>query len=217
MMQRLTARDGHALDCWIVPATEPRKGGIVIVQEIFGLTDQLKDVAALYAGLGYEVAVPALFDRQERRAVIPFDEAPRGRDLMLSIAPDDAMADIAAAVEALAPRGKVAVIGYCWGGGLAIRAAQTLPIAGAVAYYGTRLPQYLDRPLQHPLLAHFGRHDDHAPPALVKEAMAALPDMEVHLYDAGHAFANSARTSFAPEEAALAQDRTVDFLERVMA
>lgn len=210
MMTELTAEDGHRLDCWMEEARGARRGGLVILQEIFGVTDQLKGVAARYAGKGYDVAIPALFDRHEKGAVIPFDEGPRGRDMMLASDLDQTMADIGAAVAAL--DGKVAVMGFCWGGGLAIRAAQVLDVACAVAFYGTRLPQYLDRPLKAPVLAHFGTLDDHVPPEMRAEAQAALPQMEVHLYEAGHAFANDARPSYVPEAAELAHARSEAFL-----
>lgn len=75
MMIELTASDGHKLDCWIEKAVGDVHGGVVILQEIFGVTDQLKGVAKRYAELGYNVAIPALFDRQEKGAVIPFDQA----------------------------------------------------------------------------------------------------------------------------------------------
>ncbi|MBF9044097.1 dienelactone hydrolase family protein [Rhodobacterales bacterium HKCCE4037] len=210
MMTTLTAKDGHELECWMTKAEGPRKGGVVILQEIFGITDQLKSVADHYAAQGYDVAIPALFDRHQKNAVIPFDEGPRGRDLMLASDLDTTMMDIGAAVAAL--DGKVGVIGFCWGGGLAIRSAQVLDVACAVAFYGTRLPQYLDRPLKAPVLAHFGTEDDHVPPEMRAEAQAALPDMEVHLYEAGHAFANDARPSYRPEAATLAHERTAEFL-----
>ena len=217
-MERVTAADGHTLDCWMQPATAPRKGGIVIVQEIFGVTDQLKGVASRYAALGYDVAIPALFDRFERGAVIPFDQGPKGRDMMLASDLETTMKDVDAAVQALASRGlKVAVIGFCWGGGLALRAAQKLDIAGAVSFYGTRLPQYLDCPLKAPLLGHFGSKDDHTPPEMLAQAKAYLPSMETHLYDAGHAFANDARPSYVPDAADLAHERTEAFLDKVMA
>ncbi len=218
MMHTLTADDGHKLECWVEPAQGTRKGGVVILQEIFGVTDQLKGVARRYASLGYEVAIPALFDRQEKAAVIPFDQGPRGRDLMLASSLPQTMLDIDAAVKKLAAQGgKVAVIGSCWGGGLALRAAQVLDIAGGVAFYGTRLPQYLDRPLKAPMLAHFGALDDHIPAEMRAEAQAYLPQMEVHLYEAGHAFANDARPSYQAEAADLAHQRTEAFLLRVMA
>ena len=218
-MQRLTARDGHELDCWIQPATAPRRGGLVILQEIFGLTDQLKGVAERYAARGLDVAIPALFDRKERGAVIPFSEAPRGRDIMLASDLEETMTDIEAAVEALAKDGgKVVVIGFCWGGGLALRAAQTLEVAGAIAFYGTRLPQYLDKPLKAPMLFHFGTADSHVPPEMVEEARAALPAAEFHMYEAGHAFANDARPAdYVAEAAELAHKRTAAFIDEVLA
>lgn len=218
-MRRLTAKDGHEFDCWMQPATAPRKGGLVILQEIFGVTEQLKGVAAKYAGQGFDVAIPALFDRKERGAVIPFSEGPRGRDIMLAADLDETMADVEAAVQALAADGgKVAAMGFCWGGGLALRAAQTLDVAGAVSFYGTRLPQYLDKPLKAPMLFHCGTADSHVPPEMVEEARAALPEAEFHMYEAGHAFANDARPAdYVGDAAERAHERTAQFLDKVLA
>lgn len=215
MLTELIASDGHKLDCWIEPARGERRGGLIILQEIFGVTDQLKGLAVRYSEKGYEVAIPALFDRKEKGAVIPFDQAARGRDIVLASNLDETTADIDATVRALAAKGgKVAVIGFCWGGGLALRAAQKLDIACAVAFYATRLPQYLDCPLKAPFLGHFGKTDDHIPPEMLKEAQDYLPEMEVHLYDAGHAFANDARPALYVAEAAdLAHERTQAFVE----
>ena len=102
MMTKLTAADGHELDCLIEPAQGKRQGGIVILQEIFGVTEQLKGLATRYAKLGYEVAIPALFDRQQRNAVIDFANAPAGRDLMLASDLSLTIQDIKAAVDAVA-------------------------------------------------------------------------------------------------------------------
>lgn len=214
-MIRVAAADSHELDCWMEPAQGERHGGLVILQEIFGVTDQLKGVAARYAALGYDVAIPALFDRKERNAVIPFDQGPRGRDIMLASDLNETLADVEAAVNALKSRGgKVAVMGFCWGGGLALRAAQKLDIDGAIAFYGTRLPQYLDSPLKAPLLGHFGTKDDHVPPEMLDQAKAYLPDMEVHVYETGHAFANDARPTYVADAAELAHKRTEAFLAK---
>lgn len=216
MFTQLTASDGHELDCWIEPAQGDRKGGIVILQEIFGVTDQLKGVAECYAALGYEVAIPALFDRQRKGAVIPFTEAPKGRDLMLASDLDETMRDVDAAVQALkAHGGKVGVIGYCWGGGLAIRAAQVLDIAAAVSFYGTRLASYQTAPLKAPVQGHWGDADSHAPADVVADMQAYFPEMEVHIYPGvGHAFANDARPAdYDAPAASLAHERTRAFLE----
>ncbi len=215
-MIRITASDGHELDCWLAPAQGPRRGGIVILQEIFGVTDQLKGVAARYAARGYDVAIPALFDRQARASVVPFDKAAIGRDLMLACDLETTMMDVDAAVRTLAARGgKVGVIGFCWGGGLALRAAQKLDIGAAVAFYGTRLPEYLDSPLKAPLQGHFGAGDSHIPPEMLAEAQAYLPDFEIHTYDAGHAFANDARpAAYQADAAEQAHARTEAFFAR---
>ncbi len=214
MMKTLTAADGHTFDAWIEPAQGTRRGGIVIVQEIFGVTDQLKGVAKRYSALGYEVAIPALFDRSKRGAVVPFDQAEDGRALMLAADLDQTMMDIDAAVQALAAEGgKVGVIGFCWGGGLAVRAAQLLDVACAVSFYGTQLKRYLDLPLKAPVQGHFGSSDDHTPPDLVAEAQAYLgKDFEVFTYDAGHAFANDARPAFVAQAAETAHGRAQAFL-----
>lgn len=215
MFKTLTAADGHELECWFEPAEGERRGGIVILQEIFGVTDQLKGVAARYAKLGYEVAIPALFDRHERGAVIPFTEGPRGRDMMLASDLDKVMADVDAAVAALKVNGgNVGVIGFCWGGGLAIRAAQVSDIAAAVAFYGTRLPSYQIAPLKAPVQGHWGTEDSHAPAEMLADAQAYFPDLEVHLYEgAGHAFANDARPAdYLNDAAEMAHTRTQAFL-----
>ena len=219
MMVEITASDGHTLGCWMQPAEGQASGGLVILQEIFGVTEQLKGLAERYAALGYEVAIPALFDRQQKAAVIAYADAPAGRELMSSLEPADTLRDIEAAVKTLADRGlKVAVMGFCWGGGLAIRSAQKLDIDCAIAFYGTRLPQYLDSPLQAPLQAHFGKLDDHVPPEMLAQAKEYLPDMEVFEYDAGHAFANDAREeAYVAAAAEIAHGRSQEFLAKYLA
>lgn len=219
MFETLTAADGHEFHCWMQPAQGEARGGLVILQEIFGVTDQLKGVAQHYAAQGLNVAIPALFDRQQRDAVIPFSAPAPGRDMMLAADLAQSMLDIDAAVSALKARGgKVGVIGFCWGGGLALRAAQGLDLACALSFYGTKLPAYLDRPLAHAIQGHFGLTDDHTPPAVLEQVKAVLPDFEMFLYEAGDAFANDARPPVhMPEAADLAHRRTAEFLARHLA
>jgi len=213
MFSSLTAADGHRLACWMEPPSEPRLGGLVLLQEVFGVTEQLRSVGRRYAQMGLDVAIPALFDRQRRDAVIPFDQPEAGRALMRATELDDTLRDTAAAVAHLADKGqKVAVLGFCWGGGLAVRAAQTLDVACAVCFYGTRLPEYLDLPLRAPVLGHFGTRDDHVPAEMLEQARAALPGMTVHLYEAGHGFANDMRPNHRPDCARLAHARSEAFL-----
>ncbi|WP_136660651.1 dienelactone hydrolase family protein [Nitratireductor sp. XY-223] len=219
MRIELAAADGHRLACWMVPAEGARKGGLVVLQEIFGVTDQLKGVAERYAALGYDVVVPALFDRVQKETVVPFTEAPRGREMMLSCNPEKVILDVDAAVQHLKAKGdNVGVIGFCWGGALAIRAAQILDIAAAVSFYGTRLPHYQIAPIQVPVQGHWGDADGHVPADMLAAAQAFFPDMEVHLYPgAGHAFANDARPAdYIAEAAEQAHKRTAVFLSKHM-
>jgi len=216
-MHRIEASDGHQLDCFVVPAQGARRGGLVILQEIFGVTEQLKGVARNYSGQGLDVAIPALFDRKRRDAVIPFDEAETGREIMMSLDIADNLRDIEGTVKFLGDAGKTALMGFCWGGGLALKGAQEMPVAGAVAFYGTRLKQFMDKPLQVPMLFHFGSKDDHSPPDLIAAVQERFPEAETHVYDAGHAFANDARPAFYAEDAAvLAHVRSRVFLDRIL-
>lgn len=219
-MTKLTASDGHAFDCWIEPAKGDRRGGIVILQEIFGVTDQLKGVARTYAAEGYEVAIPALFDRVSPATVVPFTEAPKGRALMEATQLDDNMKDVAAVVAHLkAKGGRVGVIGFCWGGGLAIRAAQVLDIDAAVSFYGTRLDGYHEADLKAPVQGHWGSLDSHAPADVLARLAARFPEMQIFTYEgADHAFANDARPNvYSPETAKTAHARTKDFFAEHLA
>jgi len=219
MFITLTAADGHRFDCWLHEAEGARRGGLVILQEIFGVTDQLKAVAARYAAQGYDVAIPALFDRQRKGAVVAFDDIAEARALMVGADVDKAILDVDATVQALAARGgKVAVMGYCWGGGLALRAAQVCGVAAGVSFYGTRLQAYLDRPLPVPMQGHFGSRDDHTPAEVLGQVKATYPNFEINLYEAGHAFANEERPAIYDAAATdLAYQRTDAFLAKALA
>jgi len=190
-IEQIKSADGHSLGCYSVTPENDAQGGIVILQEIFGVTDQLKNVAKQYTKLGYKVSIPALFDRQKRDCVVPFDKAKQGLALMEATELDKTLLDVNAAVNALrADVGNVVVMGFCWGGGLALRCAQKLDINGAIVFYGTRLDQYMDSPLNVPVIGHFGDDDHAVPQAVLDSVMQYFPELEKYIYEAGHAFAN---------------------------
>jgi carboxymethylenebutenolidase len=127
-MLALTASDGFRLAAYEKrPAGRPR-GGIVLLQEIFGVNAHIRAVADGYAADGSWVIAPAVFDRAERDVDLAYEPPAmkKGVDLRATIKLEDTLADIAAAAKALQPAGKVAVIGYCWGGSLAWFAATRL-------------------------------------------------------------------------------------------
>jgi carboxymethylenebutenolidase len=216
-MTTVTAADGFTLEAFRATPTGAAKGGLIVLQEIFGITDQLKGVVRSYAQDGYDTIIPALYDRVAPGLVVPFSDPNRGRDLAYALTLDTVMLDIAAAAECVrSPRG-VSVLGFCWGGGVIVRAAADVDLRGAIAFYGTRLPTYLDCKPQCPLLFHFGATDPNSTPEIIAQVRAAFPSAETHVYDAGHGFANDVRPAYVASAAEMARARTLDFLARVHA
>ena len=139
-MTRVTAADGFTLAAFRATPEGAPKGGLVILQEIFGITDQLKNVVRGYARDGYDTIIPALYDRVAPGTVVPFSEPDRGRDLAYNLQLDKVVLDIAAVADTVRGPHGVSVLGFCWGGGVIVRAASEIELRGAIASYGTRLP-----------------------------------------------------------------------------
>jgi carboxymethylenebutenolidase len=211
---QLRAADSHVCDAWrVAPAGKPR-GAIVVIQEVFGVNRHIRTVAGQYAAEGYLAIAPALFDRVEPGADVPYGEVAQGIALMQQLSTQQTLLDLRAAVDAVAGAGKVGVVGYCWGGTMAYLAACHLPIAAAVAYYGGGLTAYLDRTPKCPVMFHFGEQDTHIPLAHVEQVKRAYPLGHYYLYPAGHGFNCSERPSYDAASAALALQRSLDFLQR---
>ena len=213
-MTRLTARDGHELDAYEVHP-EGASASIVIVQEIFGVNAHIRSVVDRYASFGYRAITPALFDRGERGVELGYDDAgrTRGIELVMPIAFDAAMLDVAAAVDHVSDTGPVAVIGYCFGGSVAWIAACDLSIAAAVGYYGGQVYGMRDRTPKVPTMLHFGELDHGIPLDQVQAIAEAHPEVPVHVYEgADHGFNCDARPQYDARSAAIALGRTLEFL-----
>lgn len=211
----LTAADGHKLQGFRATPRGTIRGGLVVLQEIFGLTEQMKSVVRSYAQDGYDSIFPCVFDRVSPGTVIPFSEPDRGRDLAYGLDMDKVTIDIAAAADCVRGPHGVSVLGFCWGGGVVVRAAADVELRGAVSLYGTRLQNYLNLKPKCPLLFHFGSKDPNTPPETIDAVRRTFPNNEIYLYEAGHAFANDVRPTYVPDAAATARARTLDFLRRV--
>jgi carboxymethylenebutenolidase len=217
----LKAADGHELAAYVArPAGEPI-AGLVVVQEIFGVNAHIRSVADGYAKDGFLAVAPALFDRIERGVELGYE----GADMQkaMSFIPrlniDNAVADIAAALEwsESATGKKAGVIGYCFGGTLAWLAATRLHPGAAVGYYGGRIGNYAAENPSAPVMLHFGKQDTHIPADEVEKVRAAHPEVKIFWYDAGHGFNCEPRSSFNPEAARQARERSLDFLKRYLA
>jgi carboxymethylenebutenolidase len=213
--ETLMARDGHTFSTYIAKPAAKARGGVVVVQEIFGLSPHICRVTDSYAQLGYLAVAPALFDRVGRGLVLGQSpaEIQQGVGYRRQIPTAKAVLDIAAAAAVCRHAGKVAVIGFCWGGRLAWAAAAEVPLGAAVCYYGGGIPEELPKIPQCPTLLHFGERDTSIPPSDVERIKEAYPAGVYYWYAAGHGFNNDDRPEhFDAAASALARERTVAFL-----
>lgn len=214
----LTAADGHGLAAYRAePAGRPR-GGLVVVQEIFGVNVHIRQVCDGFAADGYVALAPALFDRAERDVALGYgpSDIERGRALRDRVGLDRMVGDIGVAAAALRGEGlTVGVVGYCMGGTLAwLAAARVDGLAASVCYYGGGIADAAGQQPRCPVLLHFGETDASIPEEHRGRIATAHPDIPTHLYPAGHGFNCDLRASYHEPSATLARRRTLDFLRR---
>jgi carboxymethylenebutenolidase len=214
-MIELTASDGFKLSAYRAdPAGTPR-GGLVVIQEIFGVNSHIKSVCDGYAADGYLVVAPALFDRTERGIDIGYsmDEIQRGFGLKTKSPFETAQLDVIAARDVAATAGKVGITGYCWGGYVSWMSAARVPgLACAVPYYGGGMLEAVGEQPKCPTMCHFGDKDQHIPVDGVRQFAAAHPEVQVFIYEADHGFNCDQRGSYNSPAAKLARERSLAFL-----
>ena len=213
-----------------VPEERGVHPGVILFQEIFGINDNMRGLADQLADTGYVTLIPDMFWRIQRR----FERKDESglADAFAIVQKFDtqtAMADIEATHAHLLAMpecsGKIGVMGFCLGGGLAFAAATSSRVSGrgpdaAVCYYGSPINGMLGQvgQVDCPVLFHYGRHDhliSDEKVAEVETAVAGRPGVEFYRYDAGHAFSNWDAPSLYVEAAAQeAWPRTLDFLAR---
>lgn len=219
-MIRVTSRDGFELDAWHVKAEGPRKGGVIVVQEIFGLSDHIKEMAERLGSAGYEAIAPSMYDRAERGFIVqPQDVAAgmaRGIALATGNGPDNALSDMGGVFDVLKGAGKVCITGYCYGGTMSWLAAARLDrLAAASCYYGGNIAQMVGLKPQCPTICHFGAKDTHIPLiGAVDKIEAAHPDVPVYVYDAGHGFARKNSADYDAGSDRLAFERTIALFDK---
>jgi len=216
-MIELTASDGHRLAAYRAdPAGQPR-GGIVVIQEIFGVNSHIKSVADGFAADGYLASAPAMFDRAQKNVDLGYSpqDIEKGRDIRAKITTDMAMKDGEAAVKAAAAAGKVGIVGYCWGGFVAWMASAKVPgLACAVPYYGGGILDNADLQPKVPLMGHFGDKDAHIPVEGVKQLAEKHKRHQIFIYAADHGFNCDQRGSYNAPAAKQARSRTLEFFRK---
>ncbi|OYO32034.1 dienelactone hydrolase family protein [Janthinobacterium sp. PC23-8] len=220
----ITGADGATFPAYLAVPHLGKGPGIVLLQEIFGVNEHIRTVAEQYALDGYVVLVPDLFWREGAHIELGYEGADwqRAVELMQATDNEHVLADITASVAALRARaevdGKIASIGYCFGGRLSYQAAAAGLVDGAIAYYGGGIQNKLDlaEEIKVPLLMHFGANDSHIPADAVKsiaERFDGREEVEIHVYpQAEHGFNCNYRDSYDLRSSVQAHGNTLIFL-----
>lgn len=206
----ISKHDGFGFEAYRAAAEGARKGGVVVIQEIFGVTEHIRDMCGRFAAAGFEALAPALFDRIETGFDAPLtpEGIEKGRDAVMASPMPQVAGDLQAAIDAL--DGPVFVTGFCYGGAMAWLAAQRCTrVAAASGFYGRMINMLLDQPPRAPIILHYGKNDAGIPLAEVDKVRAAFPDVPIHLYDAGHGFCRKASHDYDAASCDLAMARTL--------
>ena len=217
-----SGHDGFGFGAYhAVPERKPR-AGLVLVQEIFGVTDHIRELCDGYAADGFEVLAPSLYDRQARG--FEADYSPDGIARAMKLRDGHGMTlsvgDVQTCIDWLAARGNasICITGYCYGGSVAwVAACRCAGLAAASGYYGRAIIDYVEEAPRCPTILHFGRNDKSIPMEWVDRIAAKHPGVPVHVYEAGHGFNSDRRADYDAVCARLARERTLALFNRVSA
>lgn len=215
----LVAQDGHRFKAYKAAPDGKSKGAVIVAPEIFGVNSHIRAVADGYAADGYVAIAPALFDRAERDYETGYeaDDIAAGRAVIGKLEWPATMKDVAATIEHARPYGKIAVVGYCWGGTVAWLAnARLSGLACTVAYYGGGIPSFIGETPKVPIMLHFGESDASIPVDKAREVAERHPGAQTSFYPAGHGFNCDQRGSYDADAATLARSRTLAFLNKYL-
>jgi carboxymethylenebutenolidase len=209
------AHDGFGLSALSAqPKTTPI-GGVVVIQEIFGLTEHIGEICGVFADAGYAALAPSLFDRIEPNFHAEHDQAgiAKGISAVMSSPWPQVVADVQAAIDAL-PK-PCYVTGFCYGGAVAwMAAARCADLSAASCFYGRLIADLLDNQPKVPVMLHYGARDQGIPPENVERVRVAAPTSPLYLYDAGHGFCRTGSHDFDSASRDLAISRTIDWFAR---
>lgn len=217
----LTASDGHKLSAYRADPTGTAKGGIVVLQEIFGVNHHIRAVCDSLAEQGYTAVAPALFDRKSPGFESGYtdEDIAEARKYLENLDVDAMLLDTKAALDEASKGGlKAAVMGYCLGGSIAFLAATRLDgVAAAICYYGGLIAKFVDEKPKCPTLMHYGEADHSIPMTDVAITQNKRTDCDVYVYPAGHGFSCDERGSYNEASAKLAWERSKAVLDKQFA
>ena len=210
------ARDGHEFSAYLGSPSGTPRGAVVVLQEIFGVNEHIRSVVEQYAAAGFLSIAPALFDRVGRNLELGYapKDMEQGTGYRLQVDEAKALLDIGAAVNVVRHAGRVALVGFCWGGQLTWVGAGALRVQAAIGYYTSRIWEKLDRLPACPVMLHYGERDKNIPRERIEQVRAVYPQGTYYFYPADHGFNCAARASYDAPSAELAWERTQEFLKQ---
>lgn len=214
----LTAADQHQLGAYRADPSGTAKGGVVVIQEIFGVNHHIRAVCDRLAKEGYVAVAPALFDRSEKDFECGYtpDEIANARKFVANPDFGAMLRDTQAAIDELKKEGPVAIMGFCMGGTVAfLAAAEANGLSAAVCYYGGHIIKIVDKQPKVPIQMHFGEKDASIPMSDVDTIKKKHPQAEIYVYpDAAHGFHCDERASFNEPASKVAWQRSIAFLQK---
>ncbi len=210
-----SASDGQPLTALSERPAGEVAGGVVVIQEIFGLTDHIADMCRVFADAGYATLAPGLFERIEPGFQAGLDAAgiDKGRRAVQASPWEQVIGDVQAAIEAL-PR-PCYVTGFCYGGAVAwMAAARCAGLSAASCFYGRLIADLLDNTPKVPVMLHYGARDASIPVENIERVRLSAPTSPLYLYDAGHGFCRAGSHDYDEPSRELALSRTLDWFAR---
>lgn len=216
MKTTLTSKiDGFELTAISVAPKSTPIGGVVVIQEIFGLTEHIEEICGAFADAGYHAIAPGLFDRVEKHFHASQDQEgiQKGIAAVMKSPWPQVVSDMQAAIDTLAQ--PAYVTGFCYGGAAAwMAAAQCTGVKAASCFYGRLIANLLDHKPNAPTMLHYGARDASIPPENIESVRLAAPDSPLYLYDAGHGFCRAGSHDYDAAACELAFDRTLNWFAR---
>lgn len=215
-MIELATGDGQTISAYRADPEGTPRGAVVVIQEIFGVNSHIKKVADAFAAKGYVAIAPSLFDGVKPGLSLGYDEAgvAEGLEMVRQLGRERALSEIQAAVDSVKDAGKVAVLGYSWGGYLAYAAANNVKgLACAIGYYGGGIVDDYGEKRKVPTLLHFAENDNNIPFETVTQFRTLRPDVSAFSYpDAQHGFNCDERVGYDEPSAEKALERTLAWI-----
>lgn len=217
-MIEITAADGQSFSAYKADPVDAPKGVVVVLQEVFGVNAHIRKLTDAFAAQGFVAVAPSLFDRAEKAVELGYDKAgiAKGLDLTKTLG-EGPFLDIQATVNSFRKFGKVALVGFDWGGFLAYQAANRLQgIATVVSYYGCGIVNDALQRRKIPALLHFGTLDQYIPLDQINMFRAQRPDLRVCTYAVDHHFVCEERDTYDAAATEKAWESTLAHLTHIL-